>query len=430
MKLDYFVLRLESEGRPMGDRMAVPGIGLGLEARDHRLRNIGPAASGSSAFGIGPMRAVTEVASFSEREALDLAQDPANTVSPVMPVSLIEPCASQDFGIPLEPDPVAVARASRLSWGIAEVGADRSPFTGAPVKVAILDTGIASTHPCFQGVNIVARNFTDEGKADDVTDHNGHGTHCAGTVLGRDVGGVRIGVARGVQTAIIGKVLDREGRGTTDWILDGLKWALEQGAQIVSVSIGFDFARMQEQLVGQKVPAKVATSMALKAYRENIRQFERLGSFLMLEGSDKPGAVVVAAAGNDSRRDQNLEFLIDTSPPAVASPDFISVGATRRLGDGAAIASFSNVNPTLCAPGVDIVSADRSNDLKAMNGTSMACPHVAGLAALWWEFAAKNVGKAAGSIVRAQLLASARQSGFVATTAISDRGVGCAMAPR
>jgi hypothetical protein len=153
------------------------------------------------------------------------------------------------------------------------------------------------------------------------------------------------------------------------------------------------------------------------------------GAFLLHEGPDKPGAVIVCAAGNDSQRGEVPEVLIDTSPPAVASPEFISVGATRRRPHGSAIASFSNINPTLCAPGVDIVSADRLGGLKAMNGTSMACPHVAGLAALWWEYTATEVGRATGTFIRSQLITTARRTGFATITGEADRGRGCAMAP-
>ena len=69
--------------------------------------------------------------------------------------------------------------------------------------VAVLDTGIDPNHVAFNGVNLTRRNFTAEG--DD--DLHGHGTLCAGTIFGRDVNGLRIGVARGVSDAIIGKVL-------------------------------------------------------------------------------------------------------------------------------------------------------------------------------------------------------------------------------
>jgi subtilisin family serine protease len=81
------------------------------------------------------------------------------------------------------------------------VGADTSPFSGDGIVVAVLDTGIDASHPAFEGVDIVQKDFTGEG----VGDQHGHGTHCAGTIFGRTSEGTRIGVAPGVKKALIGK---------------------------------------------------------------------------------------------------------------------------------------------------------------------------------------------------------------------------------
>ena len=89
---------------------------------------------------------------------------------------------------------------------------DRSTWTGEGVTVAVLDTGIDSKHPAFAGVDIVEKDFTGTGNGD----RQGHGTHCAGTIFGRDVDGKRIGVARGVKRALIGKVLGDEGGGDSE----------------------------------------------------------------------------------------------------------------------------------------------------------------------------------------------------------------------
>ena len=321
---------------------------------------------------------------LSEAQALDAARDPNNVVAPVMPVSFIAPCLPADYGIASEGDPVAAASTAKSSWGIGSVGADRSRVTGAGVTVAVLDTGIDHAHPAFAGVNLVRKNFSG-GNPDDTSDRHGHGTHCAGTIFGRDVDGIRIGVARGVNRAMIGKVLDDRGRGTTAGVLKALSWAGEQGANVISMSLGFDFPGMQEKLEGAGRPKKLATSMALKAYRENLNLFETLVEFLTQQGADNAGVVIVAASGNESMRQLDPNFVIDTSLPAAASAAIISVGAIGRSGAQFSIAPFSNVNPTLCGPGVDIVSAKTGGGLTAMSGTSMACPHVAGLAALWWQ---------------------------------------------
>lgn len=85
-------------------------------------------------------------------------------------------------------------------------------------------------------MELLQRNFT----ADADSDEHGHGTHCAGTVFGRDVDGVRIGVARGVTKALIGKVLGTEG-GSSDLIVQAIQWAVAQGAHVISMSLGIDF---------------------------------------------------------------------------------------------------------------------------------------------------------------------------------------------
>ena len=110
----------------------------------------------------------------------------------------------------------STAPANGDAWGIASVRADRSPYSGRGVTVAVLDTGIDTSHPAFAGVDILEQDFTGEGNGD----VDGHGTHCAGTIFGRDVSGQRIGVARGISRALIGKVLGQNG-GDSQMIFEG-----------------------------------------------------------------------------------------------------------------------------------------------------------------------------------------------------------------
>ncbi len=111
-----------------------------------------------------------------------------------MPMTLIEPVASSHAGDP---------EGATATWGIQAVGAITSPFDGTGITVAVLDTGIDPTHSAFAGTTVVQRNFTQEGD-DDI---NGHGAHCSGTIFGKDVDGMRIGLAQNVDRALIGKVL-------------------------------------------------------------------------------------------------------------------------------------------------------------------------------------------------------------------------------
>lgn len=381
-----------------------------------------------------PVSDYVSIATTSDRKAaLEASRSPRKMVARSMPVTLIAPVRSADFGIASAADPVAAAKAKHTSWGIADVlGPSPRNLDGADVKVAVLDTGIDLDHPAFAPIrDTIAgtrRNFTN-GSDNDV---DGHGTHCAGTIFGRDTEGVRIGVARGISDVLIGKVIGDDGLGSTQWLLNALKWAHSEGANIISMSLGFDFPMMQKRLMTQGNPPELATSIALKAYRDNLRQFETLANLLMQQNEDSPGTVLVAAAGNESRRNQNPDFVIDVSIPAAAALGIVSVGATQTAGAGRLrIAAFSNINPRLCAPGVEIVSAALGGGLRSENGTSMACPHVAGVAALWWQWIRdRNQGQVRAIDVASQLAATVRDAVFTTDVAFQDRGVGTVLAPQ
>ena len=306
-----------------------------------------------------------DVVKAKPHEMADLHNDSRTvSITPAMPMRLIEP---QTLDADINPP-------GQIAWGVSAVEADRSRFTGEGISVAVLDTGIMSKHMAFKGLPMLLQNFTTDASADD---GNGHGTHCAGTIAGREVDGIRIGVATKLDRLIVGKVLNDQGQGSTTAIVQGIQWASLQGAQIISMSLGIDFTAYVEGLHKvHDVELKAAVSMGLQAYSANVDMFEKLGDSFNALSFIGQGALLVAAAGNESRRP---DYTIATSPPAVAD-SILSVAAVDQ---GFAAAPFSNTYADVSAPGVQIRSAGLDGGLSVLSGTSMAAPHVAGVAALW-----------------------------------------------
>lgn len=335
-------------------------------------------------------------------------------VAPAMPMRLVSPVKSKKG---------ARAKAPAADWGIAAVGADSSPFTGDGIVVAVLDTGIDAKHPAFKGVKLVHRNFT--GDAD--RDLDGHGTHCAGTIFGRDVSKTRIGVARGVKKALIGKVIAKDGV-ASDVLAQALQWAVNEGANVISMSLGFDFPGYQRELIDSGLPPELATSRALEGYRLNVRLFERLAEMVKaMSGVTGVPSMLIAAAGNESQTDTDPDFKIAVSPPAVAD-GVISVAALGESPKGLVVAPFSNTGASISGPGVDILSAKVGGGLVTESGTSMAAPYVAGVAALWAESLAAT-GALTSSLLVNRLVASGTTAALKAGFAPEDIGSGMVTAP-
>lgn len=316
-------------------------------------------------------------------------------------VQLVERLAGSRGGT-LGQMPLAGAQAQawdeRLStWGLQATGVATSRATGQGISVAVLDTGLAAGHPDFAPpLTLQARSFVPGEAAEDL---HGHGTHCAGTIAGlaHPAHMPRYGCAPEVNL-FVGKVLSNRGAGRDGEILEGIAWAIREGCSVISMSLG----------------APVTPGQPFNTVYEGTarRALAR-------------GCLIIAAAGNDSQRPGQIRAV---SHPANCP----SIMAVAALDEGLLVAYFSNgtANPNaakidIAAPGVNVYSSYPTQQpnlglYRRLNGTSMATPHVAGIAALW-----ASTGAARGQELWRQLTGSARRIQGLAT----DIGAGLVQAP-
>jgi subtilisin family serine protease len=365
-------------------------------------------------FGSAPIELTLEVEELSSTDVVALRRErDVEAITPVMPLRLVRPTASH------EP-----SAASGVPWGLEAVGATTSPYRGAGITVAVLDTGIDRDHPAFAEVDVVENDFTGEGNGD----RDGHGTHCAGTIFGSVVNGTRLGVAPAVDRALVGKVIGAAGA-STEWLIDAILWALDEGANVISMSLGIDFPGAVATYIERGMAPEPATSRALEAYRANVDLFRTVSAFTRERGNIAQPAVIVAAAGNESRRDADRPYEIAVAPPAAAQ-GVISVGAVGQDAGTWRVAPFSNTRPNVAGPGVDIESASLDGGTVSMDGTSMATPHVAGVAALWGEYLLAKAGSMNATSLGSYLTGRTTLDGFAAGTDGSHVGTGLVQAPQ
>jgi subtilisin family serine protease len=241
----------------------------------------------------------------------------------------------------------------------AQIGSPKAweaGLTGKGVKVAVLDTGYDTTHPDLASRVTESKSFI---AGQEVADRAGHGTHVTSTVGGS--GAASDGKEKGVApdaTLAVGKVLSDEGYGSESEIIAGMEWAAKDiDAKIVSMSLGSDVPTDGTDPMAAAVNSLSAETGALFV----IAAGNSYGSGTIGSPGSADAALTVGAVDDQDRR-----------------ADFSSQGP--RYGDNA-------LKPDVSAPGVDILAArsslvDGSGAYTTMSGTSMATPHVAGVAAL------------------------------------------------
>jgi subtilisin family serine protease len=270
-------------------------------------------------------------------------------VDDIQPVSdslgLIEP-VPDDADEEHEPE-------QEVAWGVERMGAPdlwKQGLTGKGICVAHMDTGVDTSHPALHDVLSSHTFVSEDGQVTEqheaYSDSSTHGTHTAGTIAGRQVAGEKlIGMAPGANLACATVI---NGGDTFARLLAGLEFALAANARVLSISLGIS-----------------PFDDSLKGIMNTLRTQQLLP---------------IVAIGNN--------------PLSSASPgnydNVLSVGATDKRDkvapfSGSAKMSGFGVGPTICAPGKNILSAAPGGGYRRSNGSSMAVPHVAGLAALLLE---------------------------------------------
>jgi len=248
-----------------------------------------------------------------------------------------------DITVSIDANSCGNQQASAPSWGLGRCsswGYDyRTPYYydtntgGFGVDVFVIDTGVLHTHPDFGGRATQGVNYA----GGPATDQNGHGTHCAGTV-----GGTTCGVAKWVSVIAV-KVLGADGSGSLANVIAGVNWVANQNRNrpgVGSMSLGSTYNAAVNNAVAAAVSA---------------------------------GYTMVVAAGNSNANACNY------SPASTASA--ICVGATTNNDARSSFSNFGNC-VHIFAPGSNIYSTYLGNGYSTLSGTSMACPHVAGQAAV------------------------------------------------
>lgn len=267
-----------------------------------------------------------------------------------------------------QPSPFAdVTNLGGNYWDLDQINAPEvwaQGYTGQGIVVAVVDSGVDITHTDLDaniwvnsreiagnGLDDDSNGFIDDihgwdfVDSDNVTnDLDSHGTHVAGTIAAENNGTGATGVAYNAQIMPV-RVLDADGNGRYSDVAAGIRYAADSGADIINLSLG-----------GGSTNSQVVAAIEYAVQR---------------------GALVVIAAGNEG--DDQPSF-----PANITSPGVLAVGAVNNNQKMASFSNLAGSSPVnyVVAPGVGIYSTTPNNNYASFNGTSMAAPHIAGVAAL------------------------------------------------
>ncbi|MGH2348802.1 MAG: S8 family peptidase [bacterium] len=238
------------------------------------------------------------------------------------------------------------------AWQVVKAYDAWNVTTGGQIKIAVVDTGIAKSHEDLPAV-LAQKNFVNSKRKKNADDNNGHGTHVAGTIGALTNNGKGGAGANWSVRLMAAKVLDANGSGSYAAVAKGIIWAADNGAKVIDLSLG-----------GSSASSTLENAVNYAWNR---------------------GAVLACAAGNSGTTAKSYPG---------AYTNCIAVAATTQTDARASFSTYDAAWVDVAAPGVTILSTipatsgwswwAEADAYDAWSGTSMATPHVAGLAGLIW----------------------------------------------